>query len=191
MKEIGLLFTAPMVNAILAGRKSQTRRLKFNGKPGDRIWVRETWLFGGSRLESANPDVTIYTAKYKDGTSQSVSLPSSEVVTVPKHRCKHLDGGLCGECSYGYWRRWQPSIFMPRWASRITLEVVEVREQRLWDITCEDVEAEGVCGHCPIPNCQIMGDHPFVHLWNQINGVKGRAWSDNPVVFAVTFRVVK
>jgi uncharacterized protein YhfF len=84
--------------------------------------------------------------------------------------------------------RWKPSIHMPRWASRITLEVVSVRVERLNDISEEDAIAEGVTP--TMPNLDRL-DHVdgFAHLWESING-KG-SWQENPYVWVIEFKVVE
>lgn len=185
MKERPILFSGPMVRAILDGRKTQTRRAVKTpiwtgrddpnpaapnrygdvatikpcpyGQPGDRLWVRETFapLVGGPFA----PDNPIM---YK--------------ATVEKPEI---------------WS-WKPSIFMPRWASRITLEITGIRIQRVQEISCDDCRAEG-CGTEEIPWC---GDgytrHPWVdtyrRLWNDINA---DSWGDNPWVWVIEFRQIQ
>jgi hypothetical protein len=198
LSERPILFNGPMVRAILAGTKTQTRRLVKPqpaewldtheptilpaacpyGVPGDRLWVRETWSAplkrDGSGYESAG---VLYRADpLWDGMS-------------------HGDFG---------WD-WKPSIHMPRWASRLTLEVTDVRVQRLQDINEEDAKAEGVTPYTP-PHGNIsleqtvpgpgfdgcrLGDQPhrlpFADLWDSINA-KRAPWDSNPWVWAVTFR---
>ena len=211
MKERPILFSAPMVRAIIDGRKTQTRRivkpqesihgpcddgnlywipaamqgdpdpncktvLAVNkcpyGIPGDRLWVRETHGFGWhdgvggysalrpSGKQHDRPDRVFYKADYPDDDE------------------KH--GKRC----------WRPSIHMPRWASRITLEVVDVRVQRLQDITEHDAEREGAatCDHF----ADAKRGHPtqphetsFAWLWNKINGRD--SWIANPWVWVVEF----
>ena len=189
MKERPILFSGPMVRAILVGAKTQTRRvvnpqphavrdglygwkqvagggyevvwnaLQMSGsqalseycpygKPGDQLWVRETWRVNGNEHDyaAAGPDKVFYRADEDWNT----------------------DAG------------WRPSIFMPRWASRITLEVVSVRAQRLQDISHADGSAEGFDS--------LDG---FALLWDRINEKRGYGWQDNPWVWAVEFRAVK
>lgn len=153
MKERGMIFNAEMVRALLDGRKTQTRRpVKFPvhdknlgcelagnelagelsagnylnsafGKLGDRIWVRETWAEAGASA----PDLKLYRANYPEHVpSIYENVPPAEEI------------------------HWTPSIHMPRWASRILLEITNVRVERLNAISEEDAIAEGVQGViCP------------------------------------------
>lgn len=113
-KDIPMLFTSPMIVALLSGSKTQTRRLKFpkdwEQLPGRRIWVKETFL-----LRAAGKAI-IYRADL-DGIEAAGT------------------GGLYGG--------WKPSILMPRKWSRITLEITKVRQERLQDISEADAIAEG------------------------------------------------
>ena len=186
-----------MVRALLDGKKTQTRRLikvqpgnvlwgsnglewswlsehddppQFIrcpfGVPGDHLWVKEThqahWT---SEVEPARNFVQSqgdrWTVRYC-ATDDVIDIHNEEKGTV---------GPTC-----------RPSIFMPRWASRITLEVTEVRVQRLHDISQDDAEAEGItCTKAPpIPT--------YAHLWNEINGAG--AWAKNPWVWAISFKRV-
>lgn len=198
MKERPILFSGPMVRAILEWHKTQTRRvmkpqllqpdgarhkklevpnvLKLcpYGKPGDRLWVRETWLARGGGAAA------LYRADYEDVEAAGL-------------------GGLYGG--------WKPSIFMPRWASRITLEVVNVRVERVQDITEADAIAEGVTceergekcsgfrppGNTSIdpeecPSC-IDGYIPiYQRLWDSINSKRGFGWETNPWVWVIKFK---
>jgi hypothetical protein len=88
-----------------------------------------------------------------------------------------------------HWGRKRVSIHMPRWASRITLDVTEVRTQRLQEISKDDATAEGI--HDDL--CGVLEHGPraaFAVLWDEING-KRAPWSTNPIVHAITFKVVK
>lgn len=195
MRERPILFSAPMVRAILAGQKTQTRRVvmpqpqhpQFGsrrmlalddegidlylhggpllpraircpyGKPGDRLWVRETWnQFEGWKGYFYAADAHLFGIGEFDDPDH---IPEDEL-------------------------RWKPSIHMPRAASRITLEVTGVRVDRLQDISRGDAMAEG----CPFPN-MADGDDPrqwFADLWSQINGPE--AWQANPWVWVVEFK---
>jgi uncharacterized protein YqfB (UPF0267 family) len=177
MRERPILFSGPMVKAILGGRKTITRRvLKLQdydggdcyetkdgilrdilslcpyGIPGDRLWVRETWA------DPCGKRLPVYRA---DEATAYLNV------------------------------KWRPSIFMPRWASRITLEVTGVRVERLQDITEEDAQAEGVearrsmkDGVAPVV---YSYQDPFRIIWDSINGKK-YPWSDNPWVWVIEFR---
>lgn len=192
MADRPILFSAPMVRAILAGTKTQTRRplrdgtwfdpthgvIKMApvalavtgfapvacpyGQPGDQLWVRETFAEGIHQMADLN------------------------------HWAYAAD--LFGE-QQRLGDRWKPSIHMPRAASRITLEVVGVRVERLQDISEADAVAEGIerSGEC---NWRDYLDHPhndftsarrsYRSLWEQINGPG--SWGANPWVWVVEFK---
>lgn len=190
MKERPILFSGPMVRAILEGRKTQTRRIvnpqpfpwKMEthrgelfvldggwrpfckvpyGCPGDLLWVRETWRCRGGR-------------EYEYQKHQPSIL----------YRC---DAEVVDYCT----AVWRPSIFMPRWASRITLEIESVRVERLHDITEEDAKAEGVsesmsCGYLDNGTSSCSPRCKFKNLWQSING-KG-SWDLNPWVWMIQFK---
>lgn len=204
MKERPILFSAPMVRAILSGAKTQTRRvvkpqpftaplkegecyvtahewrsniLRYGklpyGQPGDRLWVRETW---GSPLRSCKPS----------------EIPVGDPIL---YRADYPADGRSGS------KLW-PSIFMLRWMSRITLEIVSVRVERLQNISEADAKAEGLlpCSNDDysgwgLPNGEmtLCPRHAFESLWDSINGKQrpGRpdiSWSANPWVWVVEFR---
>lgn len=216
MKERPILFNADMVRAILDGRKTQTRRpvkpqpvpfgedLPFTqaplkqhiGKPwmpvggvfqdawkkpfgtvGDRLWVRETWGL------MAHHDPTDWHRGSVCGMMEDHVGPQFAI----EHRANWKL-----ESDYAHWR---PSIHMPRWASRIDLEITRVWVERVQDITEEDAKAEGV-----IPDDYEGYEHPdnptlscaahrysFRDLWQSIYGT----WDANPLVWAYEFRRVK
>ncbi|VCW92714.1 ASCH domain-containing protein [Klebsiella quasipneumoniae] len=214
MKERGMIFNGEMVRAILDGRKTQTRRIMapqpaddiercifpnpeaigwksslrhkhgsttahfcHYGKPGDRIWVRETWnKYGGLLTYRADHDW--------------IDDMRKETVCTAK---------------------WVPSIHMPRWASRILLEITDVRVERLNAISPEDAESEGL----ERTNFTGFGDEPglpsypepdvyfdplkkqwkeyppeaFAGLWESIYG-EG-SWLANPWVWVIEFKRVE
>ncbi len=198
MKSRPILFSAPMVRALLAGTKTQTRRAaKLNcsgrfekagkqwhqwhrddpaavnacpyGQPGDCLWVKETHRFDG-----LDPKIAI-----ANRAAESVQFFADEAdATVA----------------------WRPSIFMHRWASRLTLEITEIRVERLQAITEADALAEGVTpavvpGHYNIiavqhiPARQVgTARDAYRVLWEQLNGPG--SWALNPYVWVLTFRRV-
>lgn len=158
MTERPIIFGTTMMRALLAGRKTQTRRVvkpqpkivdrdKWPcpyGAPGDRLWVRETWALG------AHASAIVYRAD--------------------------------GEFAPGA-GRWRPSIHLSRKLARITLELTDVRVQRVQEISQFDAMQEGFDGP----------DHKanFCKLWDTINAKRGYQWASNPWVWALTFKVVK
>lgn len=170
-----MLFSAPMVRAILASTKTQTRRVAKEfagrddldailrsyprqngcpyGQPGDRLWVRET--FSGPHFRTGEP-------------------PSLW------HNFDELHYWADGNPADGDWTRPIPSIHMPRWASRITLEITGVRVERLHDISEADAASEGIPPNGPPPT---VGYHA---LWEQIHGPN--SWDVNPWVWVVDFK---
>ena len=220
MKERGMIFNGEMVRALLSGRKTQTRRpIKWKqtrfteigeredgskwpwsedaehacdfwhpcpfGAVGDRIWVRETFqgpLFDYDLMDSyckaptpfEKPEFCVYKA---DG----VPAPEFYDADDELHCC------------------WRPSIHMPRWASRILLEITDVRVERLNAISEEDARAEGIidggCLNCGEPEpCGCANPEPdatdaFAYLWQSIYGQDN--WNANPWVWVIEFKRVE
>lgn len=198
MTDKPLLFSAPMIRALLDGRKTQTRRtLGRKGRcnifepgawsddyvlhPGNAEWrARDTPFAIGDRLwvreAHALLPATAYRMSIGTGTIAQIEHPT--------------DGYTAAVFREGFDRsgrpRWRPSIHMPRWASRLTLIVTDVRVQRLQEISEADAVAEG--WKAPVPG--VIGWSPvgwFADLWGQINGPD--AWDANPWVCALTFTV--
>ena len=208
-----ILFSSEMVKAILKDQKTMTRRVNSIGEyyisdkkcpygvVGDRLWVRETWY---------------YEEHMHDSTEGTPDLPGDLYShrLVFKADCPDYPVNV-GVGQHG----WRPSIFMPRWASRITLEITGIRVERLQDITEEDAEKEGMPDEVPMspvycPVCEGRGFrdayHPlslgymevdctecdtarkkFKNLWDSINGKKpGKTWKDNPWVWVIEFRMI-
>ena len=220
-KERPILFSGPMVRAILDGQKTVTRRIvkpeppedwshegvEFYhpaiedddgmldagseifgaysedwgvkcpyGGPGERLWVREAW--GLSASKSVPPFVE---GQWLNGEYDFVRRD------VP-HRFHYRADSHTGLEKRNGDGRWRPSIHMPRVASRIFLEITEVRVERVQDISEADAQAEGV-------KWPATGDHgrshptcidAFASLWDSINGVG--SWEANPYVWAVGFK---
>ena len=152
------------------------RRVRPYGQPGDRLWVRESW----------SPDPVAdgtwnYTAWSGCREGQIAGVP--ERFQHPRF-CNYAADWLHGPI------RWTPSIHMPRWASRITLEVTGVRVERLNDISTEDAKAEGVEEIDGTVNLRkermTIHQHAYAQLWEQINGPG--SWALNPWVWVVEFK---
>lgn len=198
MIERGMIFNAEMVRAILDGRKTQTRRIvklqpdedglaKVTNGPwvdtsernyrcpfgdvGDRIWVRETWAEAGASA----PNLKLYRANYPE------HVPSHYENVPPANEI-----------------RWTPSIHMPRWASRILLEITDVRVERLNAISEHDAQAEGVAKlrggfwqhYQPgWTQHQLSARGSFVTLWKSIYGEE--SWNSNPWVWVIEFKRIE
>ena len=255
MADRPILFTAPMVRALLDGRKTQTRRIMKVQPPkqedfpgslfginrkvadgvkmfslndydrlpkhpthwdldgsvgiardagfprvydarfaiGDRLWVRETWRVSPDACEGWNPIEPHPSGwvDYRAGGSDERPAPDFEAV------CRATfgkSGDIDWDCVPIDWR---PSIFMPRWTSRLTLAVTDVRIERLNACSEADAIAEGLEWVAPGKwavdrTLPIIGDDPrrvYSELWDYINGPG--AWATNPWVVAVSFEVRK
>lgn len=213
VKEHPILFSAPMVLAILAGNKTQTRRIvtKHNSVLGSGTWpedglARAFPQADGSKLmlpgdgDTAHrlwpkwgPDDRLW-VKETFSVSSGVEGTRYEGTLVPRYRADVTEDIAKTE-------RWKPSIFMPRWASRITLEIVSVRVERLQDISDGDAIAEGIdifedgCGFSiPLKNGRLGSwqrneRDAFWALWELVNGAD--AWAQNPWVWVIEFRRVQ
>lgn len=201
MKERPILFSAPMVRAILEGRKTQTRRIvKFGAclKPNVRAFMRETIEAAKSPDDMAmmaNYIANAYTCRYgvpgdRLWVRETLYLDADrgwQYADTSPLRCEH---DRIGEMTH--WlnnrrakQRACVSIHMPRWASRITLEVVSVRVERLQEISDGDARAEGV----PTPEAHewtISDKDLYARLWESINGPG--SWAANPWVWVVEFK---
>lgn len=179
-KEHPILFSAPMVKALLEGRKTQTRRpLKPQpencqvrqeigdprcpfGSVGDRLWVRETYKI-------------VPAAAIKCGDVGAISPFDRNNAAVYRCGCDRVPDGT----------PWMPSIFMPRWASRIQLEILEINIQKLQRITELQAKAEGATPIC----CSESYRDAFRRLWDGLHKPYGLAgWDANPWVWAIEFK---
>lgn len=213
MKDRPILFSGAMVRALLDGTKTQTRRVisakhlqffdksaadqvgSWNdrpfpfGRPGDRLWVRETFKpIASGQVKGGYGKVRYGFAYQADGATKWA-----------RHETEIVD--LTGKPPTGPMqfqdRPWKPSIHMPKRASRITLEITGVRVQRLQDISAEDCIAEGIeepmAGHWRIYGRETDGKDvdtsprtSFRSLWESLNGTG--SWDANPWVWALTFK---
>lgn len=216
VRERPILFSGPMIKAILSGQKTVTRRVikpqppegseiaTINeaegwwevaalpgfggcmpnvsrgaiacpyGEAGDRLWVRETFrVTGASGYGGVTNAVSI---EYRAG--------GAKIFPATWEQYDKAAGNTEG---------WRPSIVLPRWASRITLEVVSVRIERVQDITPQDAAAEGFDLHSwsergVLSRDALMG---FRDLWDKLNGPRGFGWDSNPFVWVISFRRIE
>jgi hypothetical protein len=238
-KSYPIVFSGPMVRALLEGRKAQTRRLikpqpEFEqrgipgitgsipkwilpsvsdcpyGQPCDLLWVRETWQTG---VSSEGPQIAFASTR--------------DVWDIDAWNGKDYGAGTSfnyGQCPKATWYTWlpdllagregiwRPAIHIPRWASRLTLELIEVRVQRLQEISEEDARAEGLSiltkddgrtwkygipDHDGLPGNDDDGWHwadwnadlrvAYARLWESLHGPG--SWLANPWVWVVSFAV--
>lgn len=222
MKERQILFIAEMVRALLEGRKTMTRRVVRKpakappgewasaiqqaadrrwtgvmkrgscdgiewycrcpyGSPGDRLWVKEGSYIWGAYVKNGLTETGRQRWRFRASTERKVLYvadPETPILSQPER----------GEV--GWIRR--PAIFMPRWASRITLEVTSVRAERLQEIAAEDIRAEGlrtILRGEPDASDDLRSQ--WLAGWDRINGRRaGRAWDDNPWVWVIGLRLL-
>ena len=173
------------------------------GVPGDRLWVRETW----AHYQTVDRRVRFDGASFSEVSDGFAGYRADGHDTIEDFR-EHvrLMSGLDLEAVEINGDRWRPSIHMPRWASRITLEVTAVRVERVQDISEEDARAEGVDWSAPRTHSEPDEDprevgYPsagasfarqnFRELWDSINAARGYSWESNPWVWAVGFRRIE
>lgn len=207
MKERPILFSGPMVREILEGRKTQTRRVIRNVPYGDHFGKPLIdWPLSGIYEEVGKFWLETQT-DVDDSSRTEIKCPYGQ----PGDRLWVRETWRQGESSFGkipancYYRAdeyaqdgegWRPSIFMPRWASRIALEITKVRVERVQDIQRTDAIAEGID---PWPEMKNDGDgqpvqtdsvKEFRRLWDSINAKRGFGWDKNPWVWVVEFKRV-
>ncbi|ELB6715724.1 hypothetical protein RH498_003063 [Escherichia coli] len=187
VKERGMIFNDEMVRAILGGNKTQTRRIveeKFYGRavaaellakhcpygqPGDRIWVRETYRVHGKATDVAT---LVYRASVRNSWTEQTHRVPVEVCNKPVSE------------------KWTPSIHMPRWASRILLEITDVRVERLHDMSEADAKAEGATpATYKITPPEAVYRVCFGDIWRSIYGQDN--WLSNPWVWVIEFKRIQ
>ena len=204
MKETGMLFTSPMVRAILEGRKTQTRRIAkpvrhpdlgnvyspgalvlehepqhvINracpyGQPGDRIYVRETFVQG-------------YKTDPETGAVRDYDEEGNDIPMTTWYRA--TDGGLIW-CDDDGWETnvpWKPAMHLPKALARIWLEITGVRVERLQDISTEDCISEGLNTTLRERDAEVNLKQKFKELWESTGG----DWAANPWVWVVDFKAL-
>jgi len=208
MKERPILFSTPMVKAVQDGRKTHTRRIiKYPsdligelcpyGQLGDFIYVRETHYLYGKWFKNGISK----TGKQKwtfEAANREVRYFDNPPDIIRRNSYREL----------GWYKR--PAIFMPRWASRITLQIKDIRAERVQDISEADALDEGIdtesetyaiaeynqnmgvrgCGNVVYSRSYYPSICCFAELWDSINAKRGYSWGDNPWVWVIEFKKV-
>lgn len=209
-----IIFSAPMVKAILDGRKTQTRRVvRFgtewggpgdldglsdyglslmrhccpHGKIGDHLWVRENFSIGGWATDD-NKVVVVYSAH----GDESAMWRQADAEYIQKS-ASSMEKWILSQKHHHDPHRIRPSIHMPRWASRITLKITGIRVERLQDISTSDAIAEGIDAvmeqktiYLACGKGHLTPVSAFHTLWDSINSKK-HPWSSNPWVWVISF----
>jgi hypothetical protein len=196
MKEHPILFSAPMVRALLDGSKTQTRRV-VKPQPEAEHGGEPYWFVGGYRAWRARG----CTDSIRSGSHNEIACPYGKPADRLWVRETHMDLGACylyrADAAAEQERAivaprqpWRPAIHMPRAASRITLEITGVRVERLQDISPEDCWAEGIqeMRDAGDENGELRGSvrQDYQALWESINGPG--SWDANPWVWVVEFK---
>jgi len=214
VKETPIICTAESVRGILDDKKTETRRVikpqpgrniiqtaavtwRYSdregidarsptwrcpyGSPGDLLWVRETWAHYHDITRIVRPDGASY-AEVSDGLA-GYRADGFDSIEDFKEHIKWEIGRAC-EGVETKSDRWQSPIHMPRWASRITLKVMDVRVKRVQEIDTWGIECEGYpdVGYVPLARRDW-----FIDLWDSINAKRGFSWRSNPWVWVIKF----
>jgi len=191
MKEYPLLFQADMVRAILAGRKTQTRRTQgldvINKNPDE--WKLIEFENGIVKCKSLiySLVINIKCPFWADQYWARETWSQLSDVGRPLKKCLYRADYTPDDLRTDDFRNiiWKPSFFMPRWASRVQLKRTDIRCERLQEIGGADVRKEG-CS-------EEYWRHPFdwwIPLWDSINGKK-HPWTENPWVFVLDFKRIE
>lgn len=215
MTDRPILFSPSMALAAWEGWKTQTRRVLLDGKApayyaGDRLWVRERWCVSRQHDKTSPSEIRprVCTVMYEAGGSMTGIMPMPK--EDPRPPAEYAFAELSRMPDWA--GRMRQGIHMPRWASRMTLIVTEVRIQRISEITEEDIKAEGIrmenviigatgaggyhreitADRYFVPGAEDEDGHEdadaaFAKLWNGINEKRGFGLDADPVVAAYTF----
>lgn len=204
MKERPILFSGEMVRAILDGRKTQTRRVcKVAYHAGE--WAHAAhpardgmpvFWWDGADGRSIPGRAEFTQQAYETGAVCPYGQPGDRLWVRETWNC--IDTGRATQqqdwvryrATDGEEMYWRSSIHMPRWASRITLEVVGVRVERIQDISEADAWAEGVTPAVSVIIPHDAARRSFSGLWDSINAQRGYGWDANPWVWVVKFKQV-
>ena len=177
-----ILFSTEMVRAILNGRKTQTRRVIKPQPSGIRL---------SPFVKSGIEDIHGYEIKIKYHVEDMLWV---------RETWADFEGGInlpfepimykADDDTAKY--KWRPSIYMPRWASRITLEITNVRVERVQEISEDDARQEGCKSWKGVlGDGEMSAREAFIRLWNSINQKRGYGWDVNPYVWVIEFEVMK
>ena len=211
MKQRPIIFSSEMVKAILEGHKTQTRRVI---KPQPILFEGREWRWAGAGWSASMNFVPIL-----PGHSIESRCPygkPGDLLWVRERFRELIDLGVGTNSSSNYYEykadrkpdsidfnpdvKWKPSIHMPHEASRIFLAVVEVRVEKLQEISDEDCIAEGILSG---DDWSELDDHrlnkvvfltarsAYEALWNEINAKRGFSWKDNPWVWVIEFKMLE
>ena len=196
MSERPIIFSAWSIRAILAGRKTQTRRVVRNwcqlqrcryGEPSDLLWVKEAWRVGAWNEDTGQIAVDYRADGYlrrewlqveTDEQFQRLWEQSSLDAEAAGMQCD-ADGKYDWEPGLDV-TRWRSPLFMPKCATRIWLRIADVRAVRLCDISASDCRAEGATSR-----------EDFAAKWDAVNKKRGCGWETNPWVWAITFERIE
>lgn len=206
MADRSIIFSGPMVRALLAGRKTQTRRVIKPTSAMGGLTMYPQYLNGERIGCSSDPS---FCDLSEFAVDPSKGLYSSGTPHCPGDRLWVKEtftygadtyGGEpwpiyganysgAGDGAYRLFKPWTSSLYMPRKFSRLTLIVTDVRVQRLQEISEEDARAEGCYRQDEANPCAKPGIKGFYHTWQEINAKRGYGWYENPWVCALTFTV--
>lgn len=216
MPDKPILFSGPMVRALLEGRKTQTRRVLKPQPPdkrkinmiGDFLWATPDRSWSWAPMAMNGDRLWVREAHYltDDGESEYAVFAVDEAGVAEHLQNMQTTMSSHPQIDWSKHVRLRPSIHMPRWASRLTLVVTDVRVQRVQEISGADALAEGIermksgrgfydpqKGHGAVHFGAYFTSETdaFMHLWDSLNAGRGLGWAANPWVAAYTFAVHK
>lgn len=223
VKERPILFSADMVRAILAGRKTQTRRVvkpqpEHRGECGYALSGVPAWYWASPRYDNGDGVHYFHTDEEAAKRLMIMACPfgargdrlwvretwglSAHQVTLYRASGDQVQDVERSEGGWSRGPRWRPSIHMFRRLSRITLEITEVRAERLMDCSPADAIAEGLLPsgalwvgaptkHSRSPKLYTHPGAAFASRWDALNAKRGFGWATNPFVWVLTFRVAE
>jgi len=216
MKSHPIIFSSDMIRAILEGRKTQTRRvIELKDVDPECIWCR-----GNGHEYQECGELSGYDYRYPCRCCMPNNLygqPGDQLFVKEtwaiikndddENKVLYRADGVIGNAAYGgadfpgnrtYYGPWKSSLFMPRWASRITLEIVNVRVERIQEIKYFELESEGISLAQVLEKRGISNITPhmaqsfmrdaYIRLWDSLNAKRGFGWDTNPWVWVIEFK---